>query len=145
MRTNISVDFTFDRQLGIAASFDEPADDIVSLVVEDSQARMSVRLARVEFERLITVVDRARSAFRDAEGAPQRSRFVTDIRRARAEGRLDKWFTPDDLRRTCPGWAHATYSAFLPQYRRGNPTQRDPYFEQGPDGRYSLIDGLEQA
>jgi hypothetical protein len=67
------------------------------------------------------------------------SRFMDDIRRAVRDGRLSARFRPDDVRRVCPGWANNTYSVFLPKHRRGNPGGYTAYFQQNPDGSYSLI------
>lgn len=67
------------------------------------------------------------------------SRFVDDVREARADGRLDDRFRPDDVRRTCPGWARHTYEVFLLQHRLGNPGGHTPYFRRHPDGSYSLL------
>jgi hypothetical protein len=67
------------------------------------------------------------------------SRFVEDIRRARAEGRLGERFRAADVRRACPGWAARTYSVFLPKHREGNPGGYTAYFQQNSDGSYSLL------
>jgi hypothetical protein len=67
------------------------------------------------------------------------SRFVSDIRRARREGRLPERFRPDDVRRACPGWAEHTYGVFLPKHRRGNPGGYTAYFTRHADGSYSLL------
>jgi hypothetical protein len=67
------------------------------------------------------------------------SRFVEDVRRARAAGALPDRFRPADVRRACPGWADHTYGVFLPKHRRGNPGGYTGYFEQHDDGSYSLI------
>ena len=67
------------------------------------------------------------------------SRFVDDIRQARAAGRLGEQFRPDDVRRACPGWAHHTYEVFLPKHRLGNPGGYSAYFRQNADGTYSLL------
>jgi hypothetical protein len=32
-----------------------------------------------------------------------------------------------------------TYGVFLPKHRRGNPGGYTPYFQQNPDGTYSLL------
>jgi hypothetical protein len=68
------------------------------------------------------------------------SRFVSDIRRARRDGRLDTSFRPADVRSTCPGWAERTYSNFLPKHRVGNPGGNSAYFAQNDDGSYSLVE-----
>jgi hypothetical protein len=67
------------------------------------------------------------------------SRFVEDIRRARANGRLGDRFRPEDVRRACPGWADHTYCVFLPKHREGNPGGYTAYFWQNDDGSYSLL------
>jgi len=67
------------------------------------------------------------------------SRFVQDIRAARARGDLPERFRPADVRRACPGWANHTYGVFLPKHRRGNPGGYTEYFLQHADGFYSLI------
>ena len=67
------------------------------------------------------------------------SKFMRDIRGAAKEGRLQARFRADDLRRACPGWAHQTYSAFLPKHRVGNPGGYWAYFERHPDGSYSPL------
>lgn len=67
------------------------------------------------------------------------SRFVEDIRQARARGTLPKRFRPADLRSACPGWAEHTYGVFLPKHRIGNPGDYTVYFQQHSDGTYSLI------
>ncbi|MFF4879492.1 hypothetical protein [Micromonospora sp. NPDC000668] len=67
------------------------------------------------------------------------SRFVDDIRRARAAGRLADRFPPNDVRRACPGWADHTYGVFLPKHRQGNPGGYTAYVLQNPDGTYSLL------
>ena len=67
------------------------------------------------------------------------SRFVDDIRRARRESRLPERFCAKDIRRACPGWADRTYTNFPPKHRRGNPGGYTAYFEQHPDGSYSLL------
>ncbi|WP_346536863.1 hypothetical protein [Micromonospora sp. DPT] len=67
------------------------------------------------------------------------SRFVDDIRRARAAGRLGHRFRPNDVRRACPSWADHTYGVFLPKHRQGNPGGYTAYFLQNPDGTYSLL------
>ncbi|MFY1618977.1 hypothetical protein [Micromonospora sp. WMMD736] len=67
------------------------------------------------------------------------SRFVDEIRQARAAGRLGDRFRPDDVRRGCPGWAEHTYGVFLPKHRQGNPGGYTAYFYQNPDGTYSLL------
>jgi hypothetical protein len=67
------------------------------------------------------------------------SRFVEDIRRARAQGRLAERFRPDDVRQACPGWADHTYGVFLPKHREGNPDGYTAYFRQNADGSYSLL------
>lgn len=140
MRSSVSIDFTVERKPKIEALFDEPTDDVVSIAIEDSQAALNLRIARSDFERIITVVDSRRKEFARIKGLSQQSKFVADIRRARSEGRLKERFLPSDLRETCPGWADATYSAFPPQYRRGNPSGHVPYFEQHEDGSYSLLE-----
>jgi hypothetical protein len=66
-------------------------------------------------------------------------RFVADIRRACANGRLGESFGPDDVQRACPGWANHTYSVFLPKHREGNPGGYTAYFCQNDDGSYSLL------
>ena len=58
------------------------------------------------------------------------SRFVEDIRRARAAGRLGERFRAADVRRACPGWAARTYSVFLPKHREGNPGSYTACFRQ---------------
>ena len=68
------------------------------------------------------------------------SRFVSDIRKARREGRLLQRFYPKDVQKTCPGWADKTYHVFLPKHRRGNPGGYTIYFERHEDGSYSLIE-----
>ena len=68
------------------------------------------------------------------------SRFVDDVRRARARGDLPELFKPGDVRRACPGWADHTYGVFLPKHRPGNPAGYSVYFVRHPDGSYSLID-----
>jgi hypothetical protein len=68
------------------------------------------------------------------------SRFVDDIRRARAQATLPERFRPADVRSACPGWADSTYGVFLPKHRVGNPGGYTAYFEQHADGSYSLID-----
>jgi hypothetical protein len=68
-----------------------------------------------------------------------KSRFVDDIHRARREGRLPFRFSPDDVRRACPGWANNTYGVFLPKHRRGNPGGYTAYFERHAYGTYSLL------
>jgi hypothetical protein len=55
------------------------------------------------------------------------SRFVGEIRRARAEGRLGERFRAADVRRACPGWASRTYSVFLPKHRERNPGGNTAY------------------
>jgi len=67
------------------------------------------------------------------------SQFVEDIRAARRRGRLQQRFRADDVRRACPGWADHTYGVFLPKHRVGNPGGHTAYFEQNPDGSYSLL------
>lgn len=67
------------------------------------------------------------------------SQFVDDIRHALDEGRLPRRFRGSDLKRACPGWAERTYAVFLPKHRVGNPGGYTVYFEQHPDGSYSLI------
>jgi hypothetical protein len=65
------------------------------------------------------------------------SRLVEDIRRAVDRGDLPERFRPDDVRRSCPGWANHTYGVFLPKHRRGNPGGYTEYFLQNPDGTYT--------
>jgi hypothetical protein len=67
------------------------------------------------------------------------TRFLQDIRRARAEGRLPERFRPRDVRTACPGWADHFYRAFLPKHRVGNPGGNTAFFEQYADGTYSLL------
>ena len=140
MRSSVSLDFTVDRKTTIEALFEELGDDVVSISIGDSQAGLNVRLVRADYERIVVAVDARRKEYARLKGLSQQSRFVADIRRARAEGRLRERFLPSDLREACPGWADATYSAFPPQYRRGNPSGHVPYFEQNEDSSYSLID-----
>jgi len=140
LRSSVTIDFTVDRKPKIDALFDEPTDDVVSIAIEDSQAALSLRMTRSDFERLITAVDARRKEYNRIKGLSQQSKFVADIRRARVEGRLRDRFLPSDLREACPGWADATYSAFPPQYRRGNPSGHVPYFEKNEDGSYSLLE-----
>ncbi|HYK52528.1 MAG TPA: hypothetical protein VEV38_03275 [Candidatus Eremiobacteraceae bacterium] len=140
MRSSVSLDFTVERKPKIDALFDEPTDDVVLIAIEDSQAGLNLRIARSDFERMITAVDSRRKEYARIKGLSQQSKFVADIRRARSEGRLKERFLPSDLREACPGWADATYSAFPPQYRRGNPSGHVPYFDQHEDGSYSLLE-----
>jgi hypothetical protein len=67
------------------------------------------------------------------------SRFVEDVQRASRDGRIAARFSPDDLRRVCPGWAHHTSGVFLPKHRKGNPGGYTPYFIRNSDGTYSLL------
>lgn len=136
----MTLDFTVDRKTKVEALFDEATDDVVSIAIEDSQAALNLRIVRADYERIIGAVDARRKEYARLKGLSQQSRFVADIRRARSEGRLKDRFLPIDLREACPGWADATYSAFPPQYRRGNPSGHVPYFEQNEDGTYSLLD-----
>ena len=140
MRSSVSLDFTVDRKTTVEALFEELGDEIVSISIADSQAGLNLRLVRADYERIVTAVDARRKEYARLKGLSQQSRFVADIRRARADGRLRDRFLPSDLREACPGWADATYSAFPPQYRRGNPSGHVPYFEQNEDGTYSLLD-----
>ena len=68
------------------------------------------------------------------------SKFVSDIRDARRDGRLAKCFNPKDVEVACPGWAEKTYHVFLPKHRRNNPGGYTVYFERHNDGSYSLIE-----
>lgn len=67
-------------------------------------------------------------------------RFITEIRRAVKNGRLREPFTPDDVRRACPGFAPKTYNTFLPKHRRGNPGDDTELFERVRKGLYRLLD-----
>lgn len=142
VRSSVSLDFTVDRKTQIDALFEEPTDDVVSISIADSQAGLNLRVVKADFERIVNAVDARRKEYARLKGLSQQSRFVADIRRARADGRLKGRFLPSDLREACPGWADATYSAFPPQYRRGNPSGHVPYFEQNEDGTYSLLDDV---
>lgn len=77
------------------------------------------------------------SASRREDGSV--SRFVQEIRQARAQGRLGERFRAADVRQACPGWADHTYGVFLPKHREGNPGGYTPYFRQNSDGSYSLL------
>lgn len=68
------------------------------------------------------------------------SKFISDIRKARKEGRLPQRFFRKDAQDACPGWADKTYQVFLPKHRLNNPGGYTPYFERHSDGSYSLID-----
>ena len=65
---------------------------------------------------------------------------MDDVRRARADGRLDNRFRPDDVRKACPGWAEHTDGVFLPKHRKGNPGGYTAYFIQNSDETYSIFD-----
>jgi len=68
------------------------------------------------------------------------SKFISDIRQARKEGRLPQRFFPKDVQYACPGWAEKTYYVFLTKHRLDNPGRYKAYFERRSDGSYSLID-----
>jgi hypothetical protein len=53
-------------------------------------------------------------------------------------GRLAEPFTPDTVRRACPGWAVHTYGVFLPKHRVGNPSRTTELFVQVAPGSYRL-------
>ena len=68
------------------------------------------------------------------------SKFVSDIRDARRDGRLPQRFYHNDVEKACPGWAEKTYHVFLPKHRRNNPGGYTAYFERYSDGSYGLIE-----
>ena len=70
------------------------------------------------------------------------SRFMEDIRRARARGSLPERFWSEDVPRTCPGWAERTYGVFLSKHRLGKPGSYTAHFRRHSDGSYSLIDSI---
>lgn len=65
-------------------------------------------------------------------------RFIAEIRNAVKRGRLKEPFTPEDVRRACPGFAPRTYNTFLPKHRRGNPGGDTELFIRVTEGKYKL-------
>jgi len=53
-------------------------------------------------------------------------------------GKLAEPFTPDMVRRACPGWVDHTYGVFLPKHRVGNPSGTTALFIRVAPGRYRL-------
>ena len=58
------------------------------------------------------------------------SRFVATIDQAIAREELLEPFRPSDVEVACPGFAHSTYSCFLPKHARNNPDGNKEYFER---------------
>jgi hypothetical protein len=53
-------------------------------------------------------------------------------------GRLQEPFTPKMVQKACPGWAKATYGAFLPKHAEGNPGKNTVLFVRVSTGSYCL-------
>ena len=67
------------------------------------------------------------------------SRFVKEIDRAIATGKLHEPFRAEDLRRAIPtGFAFNTYSHFLSKHVRGNGRYKE-YFERIEPGLYRRL------
>ena len=67
-------------------------------------------------------------------------RLITDIRRARRLRKLNKRFSPAEVRSEVSGWATATYGTFLPKHRVGNPGGNTELFVRNGDGTYTLVE-----
>jgi hypothetical protein len=68
--------------------------------------------------------------------------FASQIYEAVRTGQLREPFSPDDVRRACPGWAPKTYRVFLAEHRIGNPGKMTELFERVARGRYRTLPGL---
>ena len=64
--------------------------------------------------------------------------FASQIYAAVRDRRLKEPFGPNDVRRTCPGWAVRTYTNFLPKHAVGNGKETE-LFERVAPGRYRTI------
>ena len=71
--------------------------------------------------------------------------FGSQIYAAVKAGRLAEPFSPDDVRRACPGWATTTYTVFLSKHRAGNPGKDTELFERVAAGRYRTLPRLQNS
>ena len=71
--------------------------------------------------------------------------FASQIYAAVRDGRLKEPFTPDDVRRECPGWAVKTYTVFLSKHRVGNPEGTTELFERVAPGYYRTLPNLRAS
>jgi hypothetical protein len=67
-------------------------------------------------------------------------RLLDDIKNAIGKGSLAKFFTPASVERVVKGYSHNTYMTFFAKHMKGNPWDYPEYFEQHPDGQYSLVE-----
>ena len=67
------------------------------------------------------------------------SKFVVEIDKAMAEGRLREPFRASDVRAACPGFARITYNCFLPKHAANNPDNNKVHFEKVKYGLYRRL------
>jgi hypothetical protein len=63
-------------------------------------------------------------------------RLAREIYSAVRDGRLQEPFAPEDVRKTCPGYARSTPGTFLPKHCVGKPGSDTKWFERTATGRY---------
>jgi len=64
--------------------------------------------------------------------------LASQIYAAVRSGKMAEPFTPDMVRRSCPGWRDHTYGVFLPKHRVGNPGRNTELFVRVGPGLYRL-------